>query len=59
MAEFNTEYEITIKLTIYANSAGDALTEAENRLRHPEGPSRDARALLVRETHAKRVGAAK
>jgi hypothetical protein len=58
MADKTTQYEVTIKTTIYANSQGDAITELEKRIKSI-APNQDPYAVVVREVSAKRVGAAR
>jgi hypothetical protein len=62
-ADKTIEYELKILITLYANSQGDAVSAIERRLRTPEGssgpdPSKDPYAVTLRETNAKRLGAA-
>lgn len=52
------QFEVLLKITVYADSQADAIAELEKRI-HPVPTGRDEYALVLAEVHAKRLGAAR
>jgi hypothetical protein len=55
MADKMTKFEAQVTVVIFADSQGDAVMEIERRLTGDKPPGRDQYALIVQDTHCRRV----